>query len=185
MADATGTWEVNKEFLKLARGRTGTAAGAEIVRETMKAVAQNWHRRILKRHFEASAPSKYPGAYTKRTKVYMLRKAKRGHQNPMVFSGDMKRAMLSARPKFADAKAGSKSVRVKLQLPSPRAANLWTGRRAVKSTGQRHNFAREIGAFNDADIKQLVQFAQKLFRRVLERKLREGERQMVRETFKG
>jgi hypothetical protein len=60
-----------------------------------KDVGVEWFTKMLPGHFEPSAVSKYK--YQPRTKGYQIRKAKKqGHQKPLVWSGAMSQALMSA-----------------------------------------------------------------------------------------
>ena len=61
-----------------------------IVAEALAWVIKYRHGRILKNHFTASAGGRYH--YKRRTAKYVQRKMRKfGHQDPLVWSGDMKR----------------------------------------------------------------------------------------------
>lgn len=52
----------------------------------------DWHEHTLPKHFTRAGADEY--GYEKRTKAHMKRKARKyGHQNPLMFSGDMKRML--------------------------------------------------------------------------------------------
>ena len=57
------------------------------------AIEQDYHRQFLPRHFKPSAVNRY--GYEKRTKKYQIRKARaHHHQNPMVWSGALRRELM-------------------------------------------------------------------------------------------
>ena len=57
-------------------------------------VERDYHEQFLPQHFKSSAPKKY--GYSKRTKKYMIRKARvKHHQNPLMWSGALKREVTS------------------------------------------------------------------------------------------
>lgn len=146
---AKAKFGVNPALRQLARG------GGPIVdsaRKSLRKGADFWHKQILPGHFEPGASKKYAGAYTPRTNRHIRRKARRGSAaGPQRFTGTHRQQTLKSRPDIKDAR-GKKALRVRLKLKTGRAANLWTGRRVVKSTGQRHDFARELTAMRLKDV---------------------------------
>lgn len=151
---------INRQLIREAK-RDGLQVA---VREALWRAALWWFKTILPDHFEPSAPSKYAGDYTPRTRIYMLRKAgalknskggyktkkgrRRAHQRPMYWTGTMRRTILKGQPEREGFKSAG-SVRVRLRLPYASAANLWAGKQRVKSTGEVHNFHRELAAMTD------------------------------------
>ncbi len=60
-----------------------------IISRAMATAIEWWHRVSLPRHFDQDAGKRYH--YGKRKKKYMMRKAReKGHQKPLVYTGDMK-----------------------------------------------------------------------------------------------
>lgn len=87
------------------------APGAKAVfRRGMKAMAKDWHRLFLPRHFQSGAKRRY--GYQERKRKYAQRKQRRGLP-PLVFSG---RARSHARALFR-VTGSAKTVRGKFFLP--------------------------------------------------------------------
>lgn len=84
------------------------------VRAGLMELGVDWTKKYLPLHFKPSAHQRYAGVYDKRTMKY---NNKKGHRNPMVFSGAMRRQILS----FAQIKPSTKKVRV--TMSGMRAAN--------------------------------------------------------------
>jgi hypothetical protein len=69
------------------------------VKQALQDTLEMWWRRLLPKHFRAGAVGRY--GYDKRTRKYQIRKAqKKGHQQPLVFTGDLKR-MVTRRAAFS------------------------------------------------------------------------------------
>ena len=84
----------------------------KIVKEALLEVGEDWHKRILPKHFTREGARRY--GYRDRTKEHQRRKGRRfGHQDPLVFSGDMKRQVLRRQ----EIKATSKKMTVILRGP--------------------------------------------------------------------
>ncbi len=69
---------------------------ARILKQVHREIGVLHRNRTLKKHFE-NRPETRPGGeygYERRTKKYQIQKArKKGHQKPLVFSGDMQRTV--------------------------------------------------------------------------------------------
>lgn len=66
------------------------------IRDAMKELVRQWHTKTLPKHFERRALNIYTRAYRARKKRYELRKERqKGHRKPLVFSGRMRRELLS------------------------------------------------------------------------------------------
>jgi hypothetical protein len=60
------------------------------VKATLQEMVDQWHNETLPGHFTPAAVARY--GYRKRTKKYMIQKAKkRGNQNPLMWTGDLRR----------------------------------------------------------------------------------------------
>ena len=83
-----------------------------MVRESLRAVATDWHAKTLPGHFKRDAKQKY--AYETRDPSYTRGKRRRfGHADPLVYHGDLKRQVL----RMARVTATSKRARVVLSGP--------------------------------------------------------------------
>ena len=122
-----------------------------------------WHRGTLPKHFEASAPRRY--GYTPRTLGYVRRKARsrqRGNPKwkkiddvrPLQWTGVMRKTLLSG-VSLVHKMTGRRAT-VTLNLPYVRAANLWTGRRVVRSTGVAHDLHREVSTMTGDELAQIA-----------------------------
>jgi hypothetical protein len=75
-------------------------------------VGEFWHEHILPKHFTTRGAAEY--GYQPRSKRWMIRKAKKyGHQNPLVWTGELKRQALRMR----DVRASSSGARVVIHGP--------------------------------------------------------------------
>jgi hypothetical protein len=84
-------------------------------------VGEYWHQTILPKHFTREGDREY--GYAPRTRAYMIRKARKfGHQDPLVFSGELKREAF----RICDVRNTSKGAKVVLHVP---AYTTQTGRR--------------------------------------------------------
>lgn len=91
----------------------------ELKREAWLMVGEVWHDEMLPAHFQTGAAAKY--GYTPRKKKYMIAKARRrGHQRPLVDSGELE--MLS-RVFRVTATATTIRSRVSVTMPMARKAN--------------------------------------------------------------
>jgi len=85
-----------------------------VFKKAYEDTARYWHKHMLPKHFTRAGAIEY--GYTKRTEKYMKRKAKKwGHQDPLVYSGNLRdRAKLTR-----DIRANSKQGKVVMRgLPS-------------------------------------------------------------------
>lgn len=74
-------------------------------KKALAAAAKYWHQFLLPKHFTRAGAIEY--GYENRTKKYMIRKAKiRHHQDPLVWSGSLKRAASMVRDIRSTSKAG-------------------------------------------------------------------------------
>ena len=146
----------------LRRGATAELWGAAC-RNGLRAAIAAWHGEMLPQHFEASAARKYFGAYTPRTKRYMLRKAReKHHQRPMIWSGGMYDEIVGKAPKLAEYR-NPRSTRLRVRIDvHARHMNFWSGTHYVKSSGQVHDFRRELAVFSAADTDKLRQIAERV-----------------------
>ena len=84
------------------------------IAEALHEVGVHWHRHLLKRHFVRQAFLRYGGVYRPRTARYEQRKFRKyGHKDPLVWTGTLRRTLLSS----AYIRATSKSLRVRMQGP--------------------------------------------------------------------
>lgn len=83
-----------------------------IIKEAWEAGARFWYERFLPKHFTRSGAAQY--YYAPRTKNYMITKArKHGHQDPLVFTGRLKREVTS----FFDVRSTARGAKVVLHGP--------------------------------------------------------------------
>lgn len=69
------------------------------IKAAIEAGLKHWHARILRRHFEPGASSRY--GYKKRTRRYDATKLRRfGHTTPLVYSGAMRHELLMRTPRI-------------------------------------------------------------------------------------
>jgi hypothetical protein len=170
MARTVVTFGINKALIRAAK-RDGLQV---VVRAALWWAALKWFRSKLPGHFEPSAPTKYRGDYTKRTRVYMIRKAKRHHQKPMTWSGAMRRAILKGTPTKELFKSAG-ALRVRMRLPFARVANIWAGRKRVKSTGEVHNLHRELAAMTDGEITEITRDVERETNNLFQRELEQAQ----------
>lgn len=99
--------------------RFGRKAWVEISKDAWSAAGAHWHERILPRHFDLSAKTTY--GYAPRTAAYMRDKARRkGHQNPLVWKGDLQRSVLRMRDVSTVRARGGDEGSVNVRLSGPR-----------------------------------------------------------------
>lgn len=104
--------------------------------------ARNWFEELFPKHFTSAGGREY--AYERRTRRYMLRKARKlHHQNPIEWKGDTKRTATSAARIGATSKGATVSVSVPAYIDRPR------GRR-------NYDYARELTAVSGNDDEQLT-----------------------------
>lgn len=109
----------------------------------MAAIDQEYYRRFLKEHFKPSAVKKY--GYEKRTKKYQISKArKKHHQNPLVWSGSLKRELTG-------------SIELKALKASSGASGKMRGR-ALRLSGRENmpDMKAEVTATVPAEIKSMA-----------------------------
>jgi hypothetical protein len=127
----------------------------KVIKESLQEAGMLWHRRYLPDHFRRGAASKY--GYQKRTADYMKRKARRkGHQAPLVFSGDLKRTVTRT------AHVGGTSKQVKVSMPAP-----WYATRNWKTRGTMPDMPKEITKSTDAQVRRLARIVEVLSERKL------------------
>lgn len=69
-------------------------AMVEAVAESLGEICREWWSRTLPKHFETGAAQRYQ--YAPRSRGYMIKKARmKGHQQPLVWSGNLRRAVLA------------------------------------------------------------------------------------------
>ena len=113
-----------------------------VVKEVLKETVDFWHTQILPGHFTRRGERKY--RYRRRTREYMDRKkARRGHNRPLEFTGDLKRAAL----RQARISGTSRSARVTMYgLP-------WY---ATKGFGKNQTYADEMTAVTLAESNMMA-----------------------------
>jgi hypothetical protein len=127
---------------KFVIGQAATIATAE--------QAFEWYTGTLPAHFRPDARIRYGSAYTARTIEYTRKKLRHyGHDADMVYSGEMRDEYQRGKPVTSGKQNKSNTVTV-LKFPFVRKANFWQGGKS----GKRHNFAREMTAFNPSDSKK-------------------------------
>lgn len=83
-----------------------------LIKSGWEAAGRKWHRDILPRHFTREGAARY--YYQPRTASYMKRKARQfHHQDPLVFSGRLKREAM----RFRDIRVSSKAAKVVIHGP--------------------------------------------------------------------
>lgn len=123
----------------------------DVVRNGMLTLGRFWHSRVLPQHFLPSAVGRYSGVYENRTQRYLIRKGRgKGHQNPLEYSGTLKRLVTSS----AEIRATSRGVRVKMMGPP------WLRKPGQATEGQ-PDLGAEITATNESE---MTDFARSLDR---------------------
>lgn len=183
MAKLTISLQLNPALLALLREGRGQEGGPyrRAARRGLTLAADAWHRNSLPLHFTSSAPGRYPGAYTPRSRGYAIRKARRGQAGkPMVWSGTHRDTL--TRPGSASVKAprglANRSIAVTLTLAYSRVVNLWTGSRASRA-GYRHDFRREITEIRADEADTLRQIVEREVQDGIENELDAGERALI------
>lgn len=147
--------------------------------------AFEWYTGTLPQHFQAGARIKYGSAYTGRTIEYSRKKKRvKGHDIDMVWSGEMRDEYLRGKP-LAESKQNKNNVVTKLKFPYVRKANFWKGGTTSNASGvsfRRHNFDRELTAFNPADSKRFQDGVEKRLPAIVQRILNDPAN-METETF--
>ena len=170
MANATAKLTYSPAFQFLRSRRKRKAVMSKAIRGALKRAISLWRKMKLKGHFEASAFSRYPGAYKKRTAKYNKRK---GHNRPMVKTGEFRKAMLSAEPHIP------KKIKRKVSVPfrpTPRAISL-------HGPASFHNFPRSITAFNRRDKKDFARWIERALKKLVTKLIhRSGARTVKRFT---
>jgi hypothetical protein len=122
------------------RGVFSKRAWREAVGDGMDYLADYWFRVLLRKHFTVAGGKEY--AYVPRRKGYMIAKNKRWHhQNPLVWSGTLFRAVTSV---FDRKRTG---MTVKIWLHPPKGAYL--------QTKNGIDMVAEMTAFSEADVHDL------------------------------
>jgi len=119
----------------------------------LKMAVKHWHRKFLPEHFKTSASKKY--GYAKRTRVYMLAKAKRKHhQKPLVWTGALQtqlRRHIAVTSLKTKASAKGKMFGRALRFSS---------RTAESGKGAMPNMKAEVKATIEAELKELARITQ-------------------------
>jgi len=85
----------------------------ECTQASLEHIGALWHNAIMPGHFTRAAVSRYH--YANRSRKYMVYKGrKKGHQNPLVFTGESMRSCKSIR----DVRATPKRVQVVMRAPA-------------------------------------------------------------------
>lgn len=145
MARAKAQLGIGKALFELIRG--DPAVQKEVFAQAAREAAEYWHKRMLERHFEPSAPGRYPGAYANRTAAYQKRKGRiKRHQRPMVWSGAL---LASQKSGYSlQSQLTKKLVRATIRLPNSRILNRWNAR-------SKHDMRASIEAMNAQDFNEL------------------------------
>ncbi len=87
-----------------------TTQAANQVLKVVNSLVMQEQRALLPGHFDPSAVTKY--GYRKRSKAYQIRKARKyRHQKPLVWSGELQRAVLSSAKVTSTSKQGTLTAR--------------------------------------------------------------------------
>lgn len=114
------------------------------VRRAGDMALETWWSEILPEHFEFGATSRY--GYTKRDRAYQIRKARRkGHQQPMVWSGRLRDALLRMKPPYS-----YRGGEFRLLFRGLPKETFWRGR-----DGTGPDLPSEITAVDDRDVHRL------------------------------
>jgi hypothetical protein len=150
------------------------------VRDGMVVGANVWHKRVLPGHFEASAPRKYGGTFTRRSKKTRKRKLRsKGHNKPMVSSGEMRNQILRGRTSSKALKRPT-SLTVNYKLPHAPHVNFWRNR--LSKTGRVIDFPKELTAMLPREERQIAKITEReVAKRMRERHARGGT---VKRTFR-
>jgi len=180
MAKVVAHLAINSAMLKDARRRSG-APIALAIRDALRRVGKLWFRKFLPKHFEASAPRRYAGAYARRGHVYTMRKIReKGHSRPMVWSGRMRGSILGGAPQITG-KLEGRTTKVDVRLPHARAVNLWSGR--YSTAGNLIDFRRELTAVSPGEITAFRQHVEVLVARDLGRYYAQGSQEMQKKRM--
>lgn len=168
MAKAKAKLGINKALFDVGKGER--SAFNECVREALTETALDWKAGTLPRHFEPGAVNRY--GYTKRSKSYMLRKARvMRHQKPMVWTGRMSQELLNQAGVIRHQASGG-SRRVSLTMWS-RAMNFWAGRNRQGHThrDRKHDFAAELTATTPDELEAMARDSERRTQEKFERRL--------------
>lgn len=129
--------------------RFGRQPWREISKEAWAAVGDKWHEEILTKHFDLSAQAEY--GYAPRTAAYMKQKAAaKGHQQPLVYKGDLKSQVLRMRDVTPISARGSDEGGVNVKLSGPRYLH-------QKQQPGQPNLAAELSAVSQRDADFLAE----------------------------
>lgn len=125
-----------------------------LLKEGFRTMGVFWRGNMLDKHFETSATNEYK--YQKRTKIYMLRKAKKyGHQNPLEWSGTLHRMASSIEDVRSTSKAGTVVIHGPSYLYKFRKSQKQPDKAKELKTITRH----ESRALADAGDKKVTELA--------------------------
>jgi len=140
------------------RGRLITIGGpkawkrglGKYVKEGLQQAALHWWKNALPEHFKSGAKGKYK--YAKRTRKYQASKRKaKGHNLPLVWSGEMRDALL----RRIDVKGTSRMATGTMRGPS------YTGIiHNSRTTGARIDKVAEILATTNREVRDALRFVQ-------------------------
>lgn len=120
-----------------------------ISKSAWEKVGERWHEKILPRHFEKSAPSVY--GYAPRSSRYMKAKATaKGHQRPLVYKGDLERAVERQRDVSSVRARGDDVGAVNVKLSGPRYLH-------QRPQARQPNLAAELSAVSERDADELAE----------------------------
>ena len=129
---------------------------SSIIQQSISEGLHEWYRLKLPGHFKHSAMRLYPGDYRPRDKKYSRKKGKqKGHQDPMVWTGEMRDMFLNGKPVTIGTGSRSKA-RGTIKFPFVRKANFWLGTQKRANSTRGPNFHDELTAFNQADYEWLM-----------------------------
>lgn len=177
MARARGTFGIKRALAEL--GDVDRSVMIAAARQATTEALLQWKREILPRHFETSAYNRYrpaaagvPGVYLERSRRYEQRKAKLGRRRmPMVFTGLLRRTLLSSPPRrLTTSKARGRVVATMQTAHSP-TLNLWVG--LGRRRGTPHDFRASLSVFTRDEAATLQRY---IGRRTVE---------LVREQYEG
>jgi len=142
------TYRGDAEVMKKELGPIVNAALAQAIEE--------WHERTLPRHFQPSAAGRYH--YKARTVAWKKHKRKKvGHDNPLVYTGDLKREV-------------TRMIEIKTLKTKPSATGKMRGPRYLHMTpsaNYRHNYAAELLAMTRAETAAMARHVDQIVTKAL------------------
>lgn len=127
----------------------------EIRTEAWKLTGEMYHKRITPEHFTQQGARRYN--YKTRTFKHQRRKRKRfGHNNPLVFTGRMRRKVKQVR-KVRARRGGRGGVVVGLNVPQYAIA--------LSARSNAPNMAKELSAISPKDERRVTKFLDRMIQR--------------------